>query len=80
MCWQYFIGMDYIPRIHVSMGTTDTDERAQNFGIHGIFGIQHVSQRVSNELRCRDSREKSRSGEEAIQQECLYLSCHRTEE
>jgi len=48
MYWQYFIGMDYIPRIHVSMGTTDTDKRAQNFGIYGISGIQHVSQRVSN--------------------------------
>jgi len=35
-------GMDHVPRIYVSMGVINTDKCAQNIGIHGIFGIQHV--------------------------------------
>ena len=34
--------MDYVPRIHVSVGAADTDERAQNHGVHGVFGVQYV--------------------------------------
>jgi len=36
-------GMDHVPRIYVSMGITNTDKCAQNIGIHGVFGVQHVS-------------------------------------